>query len=108
MINSRQYRHPVDILCRAPEKNEFGERSGNFEIEDTIYAKIEPLTGREAERAKSFGPSVSHKLTTRYTKKLTAKKTLQYNHRIFTVNAVIDDLEMNGKITVYCTEFPNG
>lgn len=113
MIKYGKLRHELQVITppRLPARSDFGEvaaPSPNTASEYILWwAEIEPLTGRESERAKSFGPSVSHKITGRWTHKINAKCRLKYGKRLFDINAAINEEEANRTLICYCTEFPS-
>lgn len=61
----------------------------------TIYASIEPLSGRELLAAQAVQSEVSHKITIRYQPQFANPKAMAamriiYNSRVFNIHASID------------------
>jgi len=84
--------------------NEYGDRVKTWATWKTLWVQLEPLQGREAELAKSFAATVSHKIHTRYVAGLLPTFRGRIGSRIFAINAVIDDAEMHRSYTLYVTE----
>jgi SPP1 family predicted phage head-tail adaptor len=67
---------------------------------------IEPLRGKEAERAKAIYGETSHLVKMRFIRGLTTLHRLCFEGRIFEITAIIDTEERRREFQVYCTETP--
>jgi len=108
MISHGERFQRIEILERqkpAPAyRSELGESRPPYRFVASVYAKISPVSGREIERAKSFGAEVSHRIYMRYTPHINHNSILRYNNRRFHVDAVLNTDERNDELLIYATE----
>jgi SPP1 family predicted phage head-tail adaptor len=89
--------------------NSFGERTPTWGVAATVWAQVSPISARETERAKSFGPNVTHKVVMRYRTPLpTAANRLSFRGRNLDINGVINVEERNRELNLFVTEFVAG
>ena len=75
----------------------------------TIWADIQPLTGRELESAQRMASEVSHQIVVRYqaifadTRQVASYRAL-YRSRIFNIHAALNDEERNVLVTLLASE----
>lgn len=91
----------------AGQQDSFGgaPAAPTYATYDTVWAQVEDLSGRELERAKSFGASVSIKITIRYNVDLSTHDRIKLGSRYLLVNAVLRDGYQNMYSNVFCSEF---
>jgi SPP1 family predicted phage head-tail adaptor len=70
----------------------------------TVYAKIQPLGGRELELAKAIASEVTYQIDVRYRPTLTAAMRLVYEGRYFNIHAVIDVDMKHEVLQIMCSE----
>lgn len=110
VIEAGRLRHVVAIQQSAVTPNEFNEQEVNWQTVATVDANIEPLSGRELWAAAQAQSQVSHKLTMRYYKGLTAKMRLMHHDytlgkdRVFNIESITNAGEVNRKMIVMATE----
>lgn len=104
MIEAGRLNKRVTLERATSTTNEYGEHVETWQPVGTVWAGIEPVSGREVELAKSFSASVSHKVTIRYQPGLDSTVRVNYGGRVFSVDAVLDEREAHEKLTLYCTE----
>ena len=106
----RHARHRIELQSRVTGDAAPREANGEVIQDFTTYAKpfacVEPLNGREMERAKSYGPEVSHKITLRYLAGVTAQHIALFEGRRLLINAAIRPNEVPQYLELYCSEFP--
>jgi SPP1 family predicted phage head-tail adaptor len=68
------------------------------------WAKISPLSGREAWIAKEQQDTTSHKINMRYQPGITSKMRAVYQNRIFNFTDVRDLEEMHEELEIMATE----
>jgi len=102
--------HYVTIREKASTAtaNAYGERTPTYQDVVSVWAKVRPITARETERAKSFGPTVSHAVETRYRTDLNTGMQLLHRGRTLLFNGIVDADEAKVKLIVYCSELPAG
>jgi SPP1 family predicted phage head-tail adaptor len=110
VINPKSLRHPIMIQKRVANvtRNSTGEEllddPANWQDLAPAFADIKPLTGRQLEQARSITDSVSHLLTIRYLEDVQAGQRVKFGDRVFTINSVTNEQEMDVKLLLYCTE----
>jgi SPP1 family predicted phage head-tail adaptor len=75
----------------------------------TVWAAIEPLTGREFVSARQLASEVTHQLTVRYSSLLADTRVVAgyralYKGRIFNIHAALNEDESNVLVTLLASE----
>ena len=75
----------------------------------TVWADIQPLTGRELESAQRMASEVSHQITVRYQAPFTDTRAVaayraRYKGRVFNLHAALNEDEANVLITLLASE----
>ena len=75
----------------------------------TIWADIQPLTGRELESAQRMASEISHQITVRYQASLTDTRVVSgyralYKARIFNIHAALNEDESKVLVTLLASE----
>ena len=101
-------RHRLDIQNCATSSGEtqdtFGEPIRTWTTSETVWASVEPLTGRERFQAQQVQPEVTHKVKMRYNTSVNAKSRLLYGSRVLQVEAVMNPEERNAEFEILCKE----
>ena len=69
-----------------------------------LWASIQPLAGRELERARTVVANATHKVTTRYRDGITPRKRIRHDNRTLNIEAVLDVDERNRELVLTCVE----
>ena len=82
----------VQVISETPDT--FGNAGntwwGNIATVPTVWAAIEPLSGREFFEAQRAAAEVTHRIRIRYRADLTAKHRVTFGSRIFDVLAILE------------------
>lgn len=70
----------------------------------TVWASVEPLTGREFIEAKAYSADVTHRVRMRYLSGITSKHQLRLGTRRLNIEAVINVGERNRELELMCKE----
>jgi len=70
----------------------------------TVWASVEPVSGREPYVAQQLQGQVSHKVVIRYRSGVTHGMRVLFGTRTFDVQAVLNGKERNESLTLYCQE----
>lgn len=70
----------------------------------TVWAAVEPLTGKEPYIAQQLQGQVTHKVTVRYRTGITPAQRVLYGTRVFDVEAVVDPKERHSVLILACEE----
>lgn len=72
------------------------------------WAEITPTTGKDAQFALTFAPTVSHKIMIRYLAGLLDTDKIVFGSRLFAINGILDMDGRKREMTLYCTELEIG
>lgn len=97
-------RHPISLLKPIIVKDELGQEVEKLEVQKTIWASIEPLSGKEYFSAKQVNSEATIKLTIRYVESLLPHWVVQFGQRIFNIEAIINFEERNKYLQLLCSE----
>lgn len=68
----------------------------------TVWAAVEPLTGREGLQAQALESAVTHRVTIRALSGVTAAMRLSFNGTIYNIRSVIDREERDRFMELMC------
>lgn len=89
-------RHRVVIQAQnTTATSDFGHGYANWTTAATVWASIEPLSGRELFQAKQVQPDATHKIMIRGGQTITPLNRLSHEGRYFNVLSVTNELERN-------------
>lgn len=100
------------IQSRSTAQDAAGQPLNTWTTIATVWAAIEPLSGREREAAQSIHPDISHQITIRYAAAWADPKTMAkyrgvYKSRVFNFHAPMTTLEGNVEIVIGASEGMN-
>jgi SPP1 family predicted phage head-tail adaptor len=104
IIHACELNKPVTIQETTFVVDDKGNRVQRTGTVAKAWAKVDPLSGREYQRAQSFGASVSHKLTIRYIKGVKPTQTIVLNGRRLRINGIVNPGERNVGLELFCEE----
>lgn len=99
--------HRVIIQSRGDASDDYGGSAVTWSTLSTVWAIIEPMSGREVLQSEQLQSRVTHKITIRYNSTLKstatgAKYRVSYDDRLFPVKFVQNfDEDMKSEGTVY-------
>ena len=70
----------------------------------TLWASIEPLAGRELERARSVVSTATHRFNLRFRDNVTTRDRFTFDSRTFNIENVQDMDERGIQLTLLCVE----
>lgn len=103
-IGRRRFR--ISIQSSTDSTNSVGEPVESFSTvsNGTVWASIEPISGREYQAVQQIAAETTHKVTIRYLSGITPKYRVLYGSRVFDILAV-RDVEERGRVTeLLCRE----
>ena len=89
------------------ERKVADEHHGHTSIWDnvaTVWAKVEPVSGREYYYSHQLKNVISHKITIRYWEGLTAELRIIFEERIMKIESLINLQEQERFIEIRCIE----
>jgi SPP1 family predicted phage head-tail adaptor len=102
--NSGNLRHRVTFQRLTEATNEVGETIQKLQDYRTVWAAIEPVTGREYYEAQKMQPELTYKITIRYLPDITPSMLIKYKDRLFQINDIINPDERNFTLQLMCIE----
>jgi SPP1 family predicted phage head-tail adaptor len=102
--NPGEMRKRITIQSVSTATTPSGETTGTTGTVTKAWAKIAPLSGREAWLAKEQQDTTSHKINMLYQPGITAKMQAVYEKRVFNFTAVRDLEEMHRELEIMATE----
>lgn len=97
-------RKRVTLEARSASQGTAGQPAGTWAPVATVWASIEPLSGREMLAAEAAQSEVSHRVTLRYRAAITAAMRVNYGGRYFNIRAVRNINERDDVLILDCTE----
>ncbi|WP_201319144.1 phage head closure protein [Paenibacillus sp. EPM92] len=73
----------------------------------TVFAAVNPLSGRELFQAQQLQSEITHKVRMRYRAGITPDMRVHFGSRIFLISAVINWQERNRELALMCVEVQN-
>jgi len=103
-MEAGKLRHHVTIESNTTERVGLDDIETPFTYAERMVC-LEPLSGREYERAKAYAATVSHKILMRYLKGLRPDmRVVLDDGRVLQINYVLDWQERHREQICYCTE----
>lgn len=103
-INVGAMRHVVNIQRATVTQDDYGGQISTWATTISPWVEIKPLMGRELTIGRQVSANVSHAVITRYLSDITPKDRVNFNGRLFDINAVMNIDERNIKTVLLCTE----
>ena len=102
-------RHRVTLQEFVEIVDEYGTPIGEgWEDIATVWAAVEPITGREYIELHNTQSELSHKVTMRYRPGVTPANRLLFNGRQFDIQSVLNLEERNRELVLMCKEKVGG
>lgn len=90
-FDSRRLRHRISIEQQVTETDSSGAIETFWEYVTTVWAAIEPISGREMLLAEQVQSGVNTRIITRYRSDIDASMRAKHNGRIYNIEAAIPD-----------------
>ena len=108
-LRSGSLRRRITIQQRSATKDTFGGQSTTWATIATVWADIEPMSGRELLAAQEVKSEVTHQITVRYQSifadpKVVAGYRVLYKSRIFNIQSAMNEGERNRIVTLSVSE----
>lgn len=93
----------ITIKQLTTGQNEYGEPSTTWNTVKTVWASIEPLSGKAFWEAEAVQSEITHKIITRASG-ITPDMKIYYGARIFDIDSVINENEQGAKYIIMAKE----
>ena len=92
-------------FCKfAEEQNEMHQTEQVLKKIRTVWASVEPKSGREYIEAEKEHPELTYIITIRYMKDITTDMFIQFRDRLFNIKSIRNIRENNEMLEISCTE----
>lgn len=102
MINAGQLDERVTLQAKAATQNALGEVTGAWADVATVWAKVEPLRGREFFASGQMNSSVDHRVTIRWRSGVVPTMRLQWRGQPLEVISVIEPSAARTVLELMC------
>ena len=99
-----QLRRRIAIQSAIVTQDDFGEEIETWQTDTVVWARIQPVQGKEFKAADQVTADVTHKIMIRYHAGLSTKQRIQYGTRVFDINFVRNIFEENRWHELLCKE----
>ncbi len=105
-MQAGRLRHKIAIQATTPTRNEYGEPIDSWATISggSVWASIEPLSGKEDLPARVMDAEVSHRITIRALSSVTTNHRILLGSRVFDINAVLNWQDRGIFMVLMCTE----
>ena len=103
-VNAGRLKKRIEVWQYVETETELGDTRTELKKVREVYAELKPTRGTEFLEYYREANALQFKVTMRYIEGLTEKDVLVYKGRQFEINSIINILEENAYIEVYCTE----
>lgn len=102
-------RHRVKIESYTPARDSYGAEIENWISVATVWASVEPISGKEYFASKQINAEVTTTITMRYHVGISPAMRVIFKERIFEILSVINLEERNIALVLMCKEaVPHG
>lgn len=84
--------------------NDMGETVPEYEDYKTVWACVEPKTGREYDEAQKLRAETTYNIMTRYFEGITAEMRIRHNKKIFEIISVLNLGGKNTELQIVASE----
>lgn len=103
-VNAGRLKKRIEVWQYVETETELGDTRTELKKVREVYAELKPTRGTEFLEYYREANALQFKVTMRYIEGLTEKDVLVYKGRQFEINSIINILEENAYLEVYCTE----
>jgi len=103
-MNAGDLRHSIIIQIPQRVKNSIGEWYDSWTTWATVYAAIEPLSGKRYMEGKQANSDVTGIVRIRYRAGVIPTMRLLYGSRILQIVSIVDSKEKHEEIQIYYRE----
>ncbi|SHF16394.1 phage head closure protein [Caloramator proteoclasticus] len=97
-------RHRITLQKLEMVQDSYGQATENWVDVVTVWAAVNPISGREFFQAETINSEVTHKILIRYRKGVEPSMRVKFKDRIFTILSVINFQEKNEALQLMCKE----
>tara|TARA_R110000824_G_scaffold393791_2_gene593159 strand:- start:1079 stop:1408 length:330 start_codon:yes stop_codon:yes gene_type:complete len=103
-LRAGRLRHRVSIQTQSTTLDGYGEATGGWATDSTVWAAVEPVSGSERDVGEGKVGIVSHRVVMRYLSTISPKMRLLFGARVLNIDSVINFDEKNERLSLFCVE----
>lgn len=106
-MEAGQLRHRIQIqhkVTGSPQQNAAGEPNTSWSTFLSVWASVDPVTGREPYLTQEHLNATTHKVKVRYRDGITGAMRVLFGDRVFDIKAVLNWGERNRELLLLCEE----
>lgn len=97
-------RHRVTFESRKTARDEYGQPVEGWDAIATVWASVEPISGRELLTAQQVQTAVTHRIRCRYRTGLEASQRIVFGARYFDIQSLINAMEIGASLEILAIE----
>ncbi len=97
-------RHRIALQAGTGTQGEYGNIPLTFSTYATVWASVQPLSGRERLNAQQIHAETTHRIRLRYLSTVTTKDRISFDSRTFEIVSLINWDELNWMLELLCKE----
>lgn len=97
-------RHRVTFQQRKTTVDEYGQPVEGWDDIATVWASVEPISGRELLSAQQVQGELTHRIRCRYFAGLVAADRMLFESRGFDLKSIINSMEIDASLEILATE----
>jgi len=103
-MNPGELRHRITIQQLSSSQDTYGENVDTWVDVATVYAAVNPISGRELFAAEKENSEITHRVKIRYRSGITPDMRVLFEGREFSIMYVIDYKERHIELQLMCKE----
>lgn len=94
------------ITLQQPMEADDGHKGHTVSWQDlaTLWASVEPLSGREYFYSHQIKAEVTHRVKIRYREDITVKMRIKHRDRVLEIESILDKKERREELEILCRE----
>lgn len=104
IINASKLRHRITIQRYEKTRDEWNDVIEDWVDHATVWASVEPISGREYWAKHQTQAEVTHRVRIRYRPDITPSMRILYGGRVFEIESVTDWQERHRDLQLMCKE----
>ncbi len=92
------------LVTGSPATDEFGAPNTSWEELDTVWAAVEPISGREFWAQQQVQSEITVKIRIRFRDDVVVGMKAEYNNKTYTIKYIIDYQESHKELWLMCSE----
>jgi len=97
-------RHRVTFESRKTGRDEFGQPLEGWDVVATLWASVDPVSGRELMTAQQTQSEITHRIRCRYRAGIETAQRILFDGRAFDIQSAINPREVGASLEILAIE----